>query len=560
MYESFFGFNAQPFAIVPDPRFFFQSGQLFEEFERLEYCAKKGDGILLITGEVGTGKTTCLRILLDRLRDEFRLLALDEPGASSEQVVSYLQMQLELPESTAGFQSIADELKRKLAEGTRYLLVIDEAQNLPVPTLEFIRLLGNIENDRGKAVTILLSGQPELSAVLARPDLRQFAQRILAQLHLSPLSVDETARYIRHRLAVVGCQYELISDRQIRIVFDATNGNPRLINKLCDQVLYLMYKQGLKAATDAVIETARGFRTLTGSDPQRRTARPSKRRFVHGGAVLGALGVGFLLAQGLPSIINGESFNPGWAKQSEVVGVSTSPEKALVATDSPTDTSSLLDEQTQLRDSREAAITSDYQHKSEKGRDAESGQLPVQQLYALWGLSVDPEVDICSGSQRYDLSCLSIDNANLTILGAYNRPAIIELTGPDFSGVWLVTAFMDQRVTLVSGSEQIELTESEFEQRWNQKARLLWQKPPGYVSPLRLGMQSFQSIYWLQDALNKLGIVNGRIVTGGYYTESLAEFVQTFQRSSGLVEDGVLGPMTIMAINSRLSDTPVLVN
>jgi general secretion pathway protein A len=250
MYASFFGLNEKPFAITPDPRYLFMSERHGEALAHLVYGVTESGGFVQLTGEVGTGKTTLVRTLLqNKLPNNADVAVVLNPRLS---VIEFLETICEelgilAPEIRGSVKALVDTLNRQLlrahAEGRRVILVVDEAQNLSPDVLEQVRLLTNLETAKQKLLQIILIGQPELRDLLAREDLRQLAQRITGRYHLEPLSRDETAKYIEHRLRVAGALGEVFDSGAKREVYRLTDGVPRLINVICDRALLGAYSK-----------------------------------------------------------------------------------------------------------------------------------------------------------------------------------------------------------------------------------------------------------------------------------------------------------------------------
>jgi general secretion pathway protein A len=250
MYTSFFGLNEKPFAITPDPRYLFMSERHGEALAHLVYGVTESGGFMQLTGEVGTGKTTLVRTLLqNKLPNNADVAVVLNPRLS---VIEFLETICEelgilAPEIRGSVKALVDALNGQLlkahADGRRVILVVDEAQNLSRDVLEQVRLLTNLETAKQKLLQIILIGQPELRDLLAREDLRQLAQRITGRYHLEPLSRDETAQYIEHRLRVAGALGEVFDSAAKREVYRLTEGVPRLINVICDRALLGAYSK-----------------------------------------------------------------------------------------------------------------------------------------------------------------------------------------------------------------------------------------------------------------------------------------------------------------------------
>jgi len=249
MYTAFYGLREKPFALSPNPRFLFLGDSHREALAHLLYGIEQGEGFIAITGEVGTGKTTLCRTLLERLGAETDVAFLFNPSRSGTELLQAISLELGLPSGGLTRRELGDQLNRHLlqrkSEGRRVLLIVDEAQNLSSSTLEQIRLLSNLETSSEKLIQILLLGQPELDAKLDSPQLRQLRQRISVRWGLAPLAARDTQRYVRHRLQVAaGGRREIFTPSALREVHRRTGGTPRLINILCDRALLLGYAEG----------------------------------------------------------------------------------------------------------------------------------------------------------------------------------------------------------------------------------------------------------------------------------------------------------------------------
>src|SRR5690606_27914504 len=257
MYNQYFGFAEAPFSIAPDPRYLFLSEQHREALAHLLYGIGDQGGFVVLTGEVGTGKTTVCRCLLQQLPDNADVAFIVNPKLDSRELLQSIceELGVPLPEGELSIKQLVDGLNELLlsthARGRNAILIIDEAQNLTVDVLEQLRLLTNLETSERKLLQLILLGQPELNTLLARPDLRQLAQRITARYHLRPLSRDEVALYIEHRLAIAGCRCNWFSPAAVQRIFRYSQGVPRLINLLCDRALL-----GVYAGNGSVVDVA----------------------------------------------------------------------------------------------------------------------------------------------------------------------------------------------------------------------------------------------------------------------------------------------------------------
>lgn len=250
MYKDFFGITSNPFSIAPDPHYLYMSDGHREALAHLRY-GLEGGGFVLLTGEVGTGKTTMCRCLLAQVPEGTNIALVINPKLSSLELLATIcdELGIVYPEH-CGLKPLVDRLNAYLlaahSQGQRTVLIIDEAQNLSHDVLEQVRLLTNLETDQQRLLQIVLLGQPELQEMLAQPEMRQLSQRIAARYHLVPLTQAETFSYVRHRLAVAGMDSGIFSIAALKQVFGATGGTPRTINLICDRALLGAYAQGVR--------------------------------------------------------------------------------------------------------------------------------------------------------------------------------------------------------------------------------------------------------------------------------------------------------------------------
>lgn len=261
MYKAHFGLTEKPFTLTPNPRFLFLSQTHQEALAHLFYGLENRVGFIAVTGEVGTGKTTILRSLLNQLDEErYRLALVFNPCLTPLDLLRGINREFGLVGADCSRFALIEELNRFLLEENRSgrtpVLVIDEAQNLTPEVLEQIRLLSNLEIDSDKLVQIVLVGQPELEKLLGRFDLRQLAQRITVRCRLKPLNYDEIHAYVRHRLEVAGFYGELFDSAALAVVSRWTQGLPRLINAVCDRALLCAYAGNEYRVSEASVHQA----------------------------------------------------------------------------------------------------------------------------------------------------------------------------------------------------------------------------------------------------------------------------------------------------------------
>jgi len=243
MYTSFYELSKMPFDITPDPEFLYPGELHKEAFASVLYGLKSHKGIVSLIGEVGTGKTVTLRSLMKSAQlEEFHIVYLFNPNMPPREFIAKLLTELNCPHDpelslNACIDLLADKTLELYRQNSGLIIIIDEAQHVPDETLEFVRLLSNIESDTRKLVQILLAGQPELLIKLQQPHMRQLRQRIVVSAKLAPMSAEQTGHYIEHRLRASGAKYMPFDSQSIRRIVEATRGNPRLVNIVCDMCL-----------------------------------------------------------------------------------------------------------------------------------------------------------------------------------------------------------------------------------------------------------------------------------------------------------------------------------
>jgi general secretion pathway protein A len=262
LYKNYFGLKTEPFSIAPDPAFLYQSARHQEALAHLLYGIKAENGFVLLTGEVGTGKTTVCRALLHQLPANVEIAFILQPRLSAVELLETIcdELEIDYPAGNDRVKVFIDRLNSFLlkthSQGKRTVLIIDEAQNLSIEVLEQVRLLTNLETDKYKLLRIIMLGQPEFKELLGRPELRQLSQRVTARYHLEPLDASELSAYVDHRLAVAGVERPIFTARAIRKLYRYSGGIPRVVNLLCDRSLLGAYVQGTNTVTPELVKQA----------------------------------------------------------------------------------------------------------------------------------------------------------------------------------------------------------------------------------------------------------------------------------------------------------------
>ena len=279
MYKLFYGLRERPFSLLPDPEFLYPSHKHRMAITLMEYGLMNQAGFSVITGGIGTGKTTLIRHLLNQIDKDITVGLISNTHRSFGELLQWVLMAFNLDhagkDQVTLYQTFMDFLIREYGRNRRTILIVDEAQNLSPETLEELRMLSNVNTDKDQVLQVFLVGQPGLRTTLRRPDLEQFAQRVAVDYHLEGLDATETRGYIRHRVAIAGGNPELFDDAACEAVYRHSGGVPRLINLLCDTTLVYGYAEGLQRITATLVNEVAYEKQKGGIFPQARATASS---------------------------------------------------------------------------------------------------------------------------------------------------------------------------------------------------------------------------------------------------------------------------------------------
>ena len=250
MYEQFYGFKEKPFQITPNPAFLYRSSKHDTALTYLEYGLTENVGFILLTGEIGSGKTTLVQYILGRIESDIEAAVIFNTNVSAEELLDLILEEFEIPRPSGGKADVLTALNgflvERYARRKRVLLIVDEGQNLSDQAIEEVRMLSNLQSDDQSLLQIMLVGQPELITKLRNPSMRQFSQRIAASYHLTGLDREETEKYIEHRLQKAGGQPDLFTPAAVDIIYNLAGGIPRAINLVCQAALVYGFAEGAR--------------------------------------------------------------------------------------------------------------------------------------------------------------------------------------------------------------------------------------------------------------------------------------------------------------------------
>ncbi len=550
MYLEFYGFRENPFHLTPDPRFVFLSKTHREAFAHLLYGIQNRVGFIALTGEVGSGKTTVLRTFLSYLdADHYRTALIFNPLQSPSDFLQSINRELGIPPPTSPGESSLEALNqfllRENALGRTIVLVVDESQNLSAATLEQVRLVSNLETDREKLIQIILSGQPELSQMLKRKELRQLSQRIIVAYHLQPMDFHDTVHYIKHRLRVAGARGGVFfSNWALKRIYRYSRGLPRLINTACDRALLVGFtRESSKITSRLVAEAIRDLKKET-------AFYASKRRLI---LIPLFLFLGVLLLAGLYfarfySIDRIYDLTRLWGKweplEEKPVRTQEEPSRALVAE---------LGSCSGSGDSREelsSALVAELGGYTEP----ESARRAFNVLAGLWNVNPIPDAISWSSPDGMERAARARGLlvyrffGNLGALLRIDYPTALELILPGVEGSrFLSLVGMEEEQIKIEPpvGQRRSLAFSEVEKYWSGQGFLLWKDPLDLQAKVSWGSKG-APIKRFQDLLREIGVYRHPL-TGIYGSDTLSA-VKDFQSSKGIEKDGIAGRQTLMLL------------
>lgn len=511
MYHRYFGLQEEPFSIAVNPRYLYMSDRHRDALAHMLYGVGVGGGFVLLTGEVGTGKTTINRCLLEQLPENTDIATVLNPALNTVELLATVCDELDIGYDSNDYslKNLTDKLHSFLVanhqRGRRTVLLIDEAQHLQFDVLEQIRLLTNLETNTQKLLQIILVGQPELTAMLARPELRQLSQRIGARFELEPLDLPETKAYIRHRLQVAGLppNQELFPGSVVKAIYKRSGGIPRLINLLCDRMLLGSYGQNKSTVDMAVFRIAQAEVFGKEIRPDKSEAPIWKWTFV-GAMLIAVIAVGVW------------QYPPTSEPQPlEIAAPALEPDSPLpVYWDSEFP--------------RVLASLAQYSGAENSGSSTSCRMLED----AGW-------------------QCLRQRAESWNEVMDYGGPAVITLvTEARYQVYALLLALRGGEAELLVQGQRVQVPVSLLAEQWSGQFTLLWQPPEFYSQPLSKGAKD-PLVAWLALQFAQLDGQPATLATEEFNSALVAR-VRLFQRQHGLADDGVVGVKTLMRLQQAL--------
>lgn len=537
MYNEYFGLREAPFSIAPDPRYLFMSEQHREALAHLVYGFSSDGGFVLLTGEVGTGKTTVCRCLLEQIPDNTSIAFILNPKLTVQELLATIcdEFGINHPPDNTSIKVFVDLINAYLLEahtkGRKAILLIDEAQNLSTDVLEQLRLLTNLETNQRKLLQIILIGQPELRDKLSDPGLRQLSQRIIARYHLVALSKRDISAYISHRLSVAGVRDQLFPAAVINKLYRLTGGVPRLINVVCDRALLGTYAMNKNLVSTSTLTKA--AHEVFGE------SRPAGLRLRRNAAVW--IISSLIIAVG--AVVTATYYQKG--KQEPSAHEPISNKQATVYEAVKPDIIETI---------RGRKLNWPADQPADK-----SSEMAFRELFKLWGLVYQPAdtVSSCTQAERSGLKCYK-SLGTLPRLRNLNRPAVLKFSDDGGTVYYAVlTALSHDSARLRLGTDVINVPLKDVEASWLGEYTLLWRPPPVFTEIIRPGMQG-PAVQWLETQLSLFDGTPNVPKENPEYDNDLVDRVRKFQLAKGLIPDGIVGTQTMIHLGPADGDKPTL--
>lgn len=543
MYETYFGLKTEPFSVAPDPRFMYLSDPHREALKHLEIGLRGGAGFVLLTGEIGAGKTTVWRSFLEQLPSNFDVATVVNPKLGVDALLARVcdDLRVELTEGPGRdpIDALHGHLLLAHAQGRRTLIAVDEAQALSDAVFEQLRLLTNLVTSERKFVQVLLIGQPELLDRLEQPALEPLAQRVVARYHLPALPAGETRRYIAHRLAVAGAGGTIpFDDASLARIHELCGGVPRRINVLCDRALLAAWETRVLRVNAALVDRAardvfaRPVRPKPAAPapapaPSPPEPPPPDRRawIVIGGLALVA---GLVLS---PWVRKGLDGSP------PAVAAAPAPAPAPAPVTAPAPAPAVVEPPPPAAPPTAAAAAPVVSDDWFVGGVDETAAW--RDLVAAWGVTL-PAGDPCTMAAAQGLPCWRA-RGGLAAIRQLDRPVLLTLADArGRAAPVLLTGLSDQTATLRIAGRERSLPLATLLRDWRGEFSTVWRAPPGWREGVVVNDEDTALARWVGERLARID---------GQPARPLAERITAFQLAQGLAPDGIAGPQTLLQLN-----------
>lgn len=517
LYLDYFGLKEIPFSIAPDPHYLYMSERHREALAHMKFGVESGGGFVLLTGEVGTGKTTIARCVIEQMDQNTDVALILNPRLNPVELLSSVcdELQIDYNDSPT-LKELTDSLNHYLISshelGRKTILMIDEAQHLTFDVLEQIRLLTNLETNTRKLLQIILIGQPELQELVNRQELRQLAQRITARYHLMPLDLDETKAYIRHRLKVAGLppHIQLFSDNSLKLLHKFSQGIPRLINVLCDRALLGVYSEQSNRISAKTIRQAANEAAGVQQDVLARYAKPHWQWSLIVSLVLSVFIWSFIWID-----------NPNSAQKSINNDHLAGLDKELIQYD-------------------------------------RTGEKALDDLAGSWNLSLEQLEAACYRQQdnQWPFHCEQMEARDWQKIKEINRPVIMRFVDSQLEPFYLAIVSIEKaHVIIAQNNQYIRVEKASLSPYWGGEATYLWRRPKYISLPLAQTSQH-PIIEWIKTELSQSGHYQGEL--NQFFDLGLTEAVKQFQKQHRLKPDGLIGQQTLMQLLTDGNHSPTL--
>jgi len=527
MYSEFFGLHEPPFSIAPNPRYLYMSEQHNEALAHLVYGVQGQGGFVLLTGEVGTGKTTVCRCFLEKMPKNVDVAFVLNPKLGVDQLLETIcdELGASYIDDKITIKEYIDCLNKHLllahAKGRHTVLIIDEAQNLSAEVLEQLRLLTNLETDEKKLLQIVLLGQPELLELFARPELRQLNQRVTARFHLGPLNRKEVSAYVAHRLAVAGSKrpFSIFPDPVLNDLFRFSKGVPRLINVICDRAMLGAYVNETIVVDRIILRKA--AKEVMGEQALQLNLIP---RWVPWAAA-GTLSTLLLSA----AVI--------WSGMSEPEPAPAAPLPSPAIAELPVAAPAPVPMPVEAEVKLEWPANVPLQ---------QSERLAFQSLFSSWSISYTDNLKTpCDFALQKKTACY-VSHGTLEKLRSFNLPAVLKIQEGDVIFHAVLNGLNEKEASVSYAGERKQIPLSQLKEKWTGEFTLLWQPPPDFKGEIGNGTIG-PVVKWLNKQLQ--WVQDGNSVSGdlpSFFDETLMERVKRFQASVALPSTGIADVATLI--------------